>query len=98
MRLHGCAKFFRDSARFGFLNAKMHNLPLFYLFWVIFEKNVCFWPILFAQNFQTEILVTQKKIACRKSDLNLLLFVLILLFNRPSVAGTVLQSPPSLIH
>ena len=36
LRPYGRAKIFRDCARFGFLNAKMHNLPLFYLFKVIF--------------------------------------------------------------
>ena len=39
VRPHGHAKFFRDRARFGFLNSKMHNLPLFYLFSVIFQTN-----------------------------------------------------------
>ena len=37
MRPHGRAKVFRDCARFGFLNAKMNNLPLFHLFWVSFN-------------------------------------------------------------
>ena len=37
MRLHGHAKVFRDCAIFGFLNAKMLNLPLFHLFWVSFQ-------------------------------------------------------------
>ena len=37
MRPHGRAKVFRDCARFGFLNAKMANLPLFHLFWVSFH-------------------------------------------------------------
>jgi hypothetical protein len=51
VQLYGCAKFFRDFAKFGFLNAKMPKASLFYLFWVIFflplfvcaklsEKNV----------------------------------------------------------
>ena len=39
MRPYGGAKFFRDWVRFGFLNVKMHNFPLFYLFWVISKKN-----------------------------------------------------------
>ena len=60
MQPYGRAKFFRDCARFGFLNGKMHKLPLFYLFWVIFNFVVGFWPILFAQNFQQEILAVQK--------------------------------------
>jgi hypothetical protein len=37
VRPYGRAEFFRDCARFGFLDAKMHNLPLFYLFGVIFQ-------------------------------------------------------------
>ena len=45
MRPYGRAKFFRDFARFGFLNAKMHNLPLFYLFGsfinIFFAHFVC---------------------------------------------------------
>ena len=64
---HGRAKFFGDRARFGFLNAKMHNLPLFYLFGSFSKKIVFFWRILIAQNFQTEMLIAEKKIAFRKS-------------------------------
>ena len=55
MRQYGRAKIVSDCARFGFLNAKTHNLPLFYLFWVII-----FLPILFVQKFGIEILVAQK--------------------------------------
>ena len=62
MRPYGRAKNFRDCARFWLLNAKKHNLPLFYLFWVIFQFFCWFLPILFAQNFRTEILVAQKKL------------------------------------
>ena len=36
LRPQGRAKNFKDYARFGLLKAKMHNSPLFYLFWVIF--------------------------------------------------------------
>ena len=32
VRPYSRAKLFRDCARFWFLNARMHNLPLFYLF------------------------------------------------------------------
>ena len=37
VRPYGRATFFRDCARFGFLNAKMDNLTLLYLFGVIFQ-------------------------------------------------------------
>ena len=52
VRPYGRAIFFRDCAKFVFLNAKLHNLSL------------ClgvFCLILFAQNFPTNILVAQKK-------------------------------------
>ena len=62
MRLYGRATFFRDCARFGLFNAKMHTLPLFYLFGVIFDFFGCFLPILLAKNFQTEVLVAHKKL------------------------------------
>ena len=37
---YSCANFFRDCARFGFLSAKIHNLPIVYLFfnlWLVFS-------------------------------------------------------------
>ena len=43
---YGRAQFFRDCARFRLLNPKMHNLPLFYLFWISFQfPLVGFLPI-----------------------------------------------------
>ena len=53
MQAHGRAKVFRDCTRFGFLNAKMHNLPLFHLFWVSF-KFLCwlFWPFSLRKTFE----------------------------------------------
>ena len=39
---NGSAKIFRHCARLWLLNAKMHNLPLLYLFWVIFNLFCCF--------------------------------------------------------
>ena len=64
---YGRAKFFRDCARFGFLNAKMHNRPLFNLFWVIFQKNLfVFGPFVCAKLLNRNI-GCAKKIAFRKS-------------------------------
>ena len=37
VRPYGRAIFFRDCARVGFMNAKIHILLLFYLVWVIFS-------------------------------------------------------------
>ena len=67
VRPHGRATFFGDRTRFGFFNTKMHNLPLFYLFGSFLKNIFCFLPILFVQNFQTEILITEKKMFFRKS-------------------------------
>ena len=52
----------------GFWTQKCTIYHFFTFFWSFFEKIVCFRPILFAQNFQTEILVAQKNFAFRKSD------------------------------
>ena len=41
LAIDGRAKFVRDYSRFGFVNAKMHNLPLFYLFLGNFSKSIC---------------------------------------------------------
>ena len=51
-------------------------LPFLGHFW---KKIVCFWPILFAQNFQTEILVAQKKLLLESLLLILFLYFLVLL-------------------
>ena len=67
MRPHGRAKFFRDRARFGFLNAKMHNLPLFYLFWVIFRKICLFLAHFVCAKLSNRNIGRAKKIAFRKS-------------------------------
>ena len=49
---------FRHCAIFGLFNAKMRNLPQ--LLASFFKFFVAFLPILFSQNFWTEILVGQK--------------------------------------
>ena len=67
MRPHGRAKFFRDRARFGFLNAKMHNLPLFYLFWVIFRKICLFLAHFVCAKLSNRNIGRAKKNAFRKS-------------------------------
>ena len=67
MRPHGRAKFFRDRARFGFLNAKMHNLPLFYLFWVIFWKICLFLAHFVCAKLSDRNIGRAKKITFRKS-------------------------------
>ena len=60
--------FFKDCARFLFLNAKMHNLSRFFLpFFGPFRIFFMFWTILFAQNFRLETLGAQKKNYFRKS-------------------------------
>ena len=63
-------KFTEIAQDLGFWTKKnTYVLPLFYIFGVIFQFCGGFWPILFAQNFQTKILVAQKKYAFRKSGL-----------------------------
>ena len=53
VRPYGCPKFFRDSTRFGFLKAKMHNLPLFYLFGSLFKKKLwLFGPFCLRKTFE----------------------------------------------
>ena len=59
MQPYGCAKFFRDCAKFGILKPKLHKILQFYTFRVVFEF-VC--PILFVPNFLTNFLVARKKI------------------------------------
>ena len=68
MRPHGRAKFFRDRARFGFLNSKMLNLPLFYLFWVIFLKICLFLAHFVCAKLSNRNIGRAKKIAFRKSE------------------------------
>ena len=62
MQPYGRATFFRDCARFGIFNAKMHNLLLFYLFGVIFHFFWLFFAYFVCKNFQTEVLVAHKKL------------------------------------
>ena len=69
VRPYGRAKFFRDCARFGFLNAKMHNLPLFYLFWVIFQKICLFLAYFVYAKLSDRNIGRAKKITFRKSGL-----------------------------
>ena len=67
MRPHGRAKVFRDCARFGFLNAKMHNLPLFHLFWVSFQFLCWFWGHLACAKRLNGNIGRAKKFAFRRS-------------------------------
>ena len=67
MRLYCRAKHFRDCARFGFLNAKMHNLPLFHLFWVSFQFLCWFLGHLVCAKLLNGNIGRAKKLAFRKS-------------------------------
>ena len=67
MRPHGRAKVFRDCARFGFLNAKMHNLPLFHLFWVSFQFLCWFLGHLVCATLLNGNIGHAKKFAFRRS-------------------------------
>ena len=61
VQLYSRAKIFRDCARFGFVNTKMQNLHMFYLFWVAFFQFFGWYlAYLVLQNLLTEILVAQK--------------------------------------
>ena len=62
-------KNFRDRARFLFLNAKMYNLPLFYLFWVIFRKICLFLAHFVCAKLSNWNIGRAKIIAFRKSVL-----------------------------
>ena len=54
------SEFFKNCARFGFWNAKIHNLSPFYIFgYDFFTFLGVFCPILFVQNFPTKILDAQ---------------------------------------
>ena len=66
MRPHGRAKVFRDCARFGFLNAKMHNLPLFHLFLGQFSIfMLVFWPFSLRKTFERKYW-SRKKVRFQK--------------------------------
>ena len=67
MRPHGRAKVFRDCARFGFLNAKLHNLPLFHLFWVSFQFLCWFLGHLVCAKLLNGNINRAKKFAFRRS-------------------------------
>ena len=71
MRPHGRAKVFRDCARFGFLNAKMHNLPLFHLFWVSFQFLCWFLGHLVCAKLLNGNIGRAKKFAFRRSGVTL---------------------------
>ena len=62
VQLYRRAKNFRDCARFVFFNTKMHNLSLFYLFWVILNFFGCFLPIFFAKLLNRNIGCAKKKL------------------------------------
>ena len=68
MRPYGRAKFVRDCAKFGFLNEKMHNLPLFYLFGTLFKKNCVFLSLFVCAKLLNRDIGRAKKIAFRKSE------------------------------
>ena len=67
MRPYGRAKFFRDCARFCFLNKKMHNLPLFYLFGSLFKKICCFLALFVCAKLLNRNIGRAKQIVFRKS-------------------------------
>ena len=102
MQPHGRANFSRDGARFGFLNAKMHNFLRFTffgpfgIFWGV-------WLIFFAQNFLPEILTAQKKSTFRKSGQQLANVVKATrIFNRrhsyrPSTGDLIRRKTPCLL-
>ena len=72
MRPYGRAKFFRDCARFGFLNKKMHNLPLFYLFGSLFKKICCFLALFVCAKLLNRNIGRAKQIVFRKSACGLI--------------------------
>ena len=66
-RPYGRAKIFRDCARFGFFNKKMHNLPLFYLFGSLFKKICCFLALFVCAKLLNRNIGRAKQIVFRKS-------------------------------
>ena len=71
MRPHSRAKVFRDCARLGFWNAKMHNFPLFHLFWVSFQFLCWFLGHLVCAKILNGNIGHAKKFAFRRSALNM---------------------------
>ena len=67
MRPYGRAKFVRDCARFGFLNEKMHNLPLFYIFGSLLKKCCCFLALFVCAKLLNQNIGRAKQIVFRKS-------------------------------
>ena len=82
MRPYGRAKFFRDCARFGFLNEKMHNLPLFYLFGSLFKKICCFLALFVCAKLLNRNIGRAKQIVFRKSAHKQFVFLRIILQDR----------------
>ena len=62
VRTCGRAKMFRNCARFGFLNQKIHNSLHFHLFWVISLLFYGFYARILTQNFPTKLLGAQNNL------------------------------------
>ena len=94
MRPYGWEKIFRDCARFGFFNAKMHNLSPFYLFfWVFFVSLGGVLPYFVSAKLFDNKFSLKRKLLLE----SLLLCFTASMITRPGVAGAVLQTPLLLI-